>query len=96
MSRLTRCFRTWDSVTDASPAEVAAAIRSGGLADQKTATIQRALRQIRQDFGSITLEDLKTWPTRRAMEYLTSIPGIGPKTDCLCPAVLSRPTRAAR
>lgn len=77
---LTRRFRDWDAVADAPPQRVADAIRSGGLADQKTATIQRALRQIRQDFGKITLEALAKWPVQRAVDYLTGIRGIGPKT----------------
>jgi endonuclease III len=77
---LTRCFRDWRDVTDAPARRVADAIRSGGLADQKTATIQRALRQIRDDFGEITLDVLAKWPPQRSMDYLTSIRGIGPKT----------------
>ena len=78
--QLTRRFRTWDAVADAPADRVADAIRSGGLADQKAATIQRALRQIRQDFGRITLEALEEWDPQRGMDYLTKIRGIGPKT----------------
>ncbi len=61
-------------------ANVADAIRSGGLTEQKARTIQRALARMRQDFGGITLEALARWEPVRSMEYLTSIPGIGPKT----------------
>jgi endonuclease III len=77
---LTRRFRTWQDVLAAPVQDVAAAIRSGGLADQKARTIQRALERIRQDFGRISLDDLALWDGSRSMEYLTSIPGIGPKT----------------
>lgn len=77
---LTRRFHDWDEVADAPASQVADAIRSGGLADQKTATIRRALHQIRRDFGRITLDSLERWPARRSMDYLTGIRGIGPKT----------------
>ena len=77
---LTRRFRTWDDMLTAPARDVAAAIRSGGLADQKARTIQRTLARLREDFGRITLDDLAGWDPPRSMEYLTSIPGIGPKT----------------
>ena len=77
---LTRRFRAWDEVLAASVQDVAGAIRSGGLADQKARTIQRALARIEQDFGRISLDELARWDPQRSMEYLTSIPGIGPKT----------------
>lgn len=77
---LTRRLRTWDEVLAAPVQQVAAAIRTGGLADQKARTIQRALARIRQDFGRISLDALAGWDPPRSMEYLTSIPGIGPKT----------------
>lgn len=89
---LTRRFRDWDEVADAPAVKVADAIRSGGLADQKTATVQRALRQIRQDFGKITLDSLEIWPPQRGMDYLTNIRGVGPKTAaCVLMFSLGRP-----
>ncbi len=80
LEHLTRGFRTWEEVIIAPVEQVADAIRSGGLADQKARTIQRALARINQDFGRISLDDLAGWDPLRSMEYLTSIPGIGPKT----------------
>lgn len=77
---LTRRFRTWEDVLAAPLKQVADAIRTGGLADQKARTIQRALGRIRQDFGRISLDALADWEPGRSMEYLTSIAGIGPKT----------------
>jgi len=77
---LTRRFRTWQEVLAAPVEQVADAIRTGGLADQKARTIQRALARIKQDFGRISLDALAAWAAARSMEYLTSIPGIGPKT----------------
>ncbi len=77
---LTRRFPTWEQVLVAPVAGVAAAIHTGGLANQKARTIQRALARIDQDFGRISLDDLGGWVPARSMAYLTSIPGIGPKT----------------
>lgn len=77
---LLRRFENWDKVADAAAEDITDAIRSGGLAEQKTATIQRALHQLRQDFGSINLDILAAWPIERSMDYLTTISGIGPKT----------------
>lgn len=89
---LTRRFGTWDEVADAPAERVADAIRTGGLADQKSATIQRALRQIRHDFGSIALDALREWEPLRSMEYLTSIQGVGPKTAaCVLMFALNQP-----
>ncbi len=89
---LTRRFGTWEEVLAAPVGKVAEAIRSGGLAGQKARTIQRALARIRQDFGRITLEALADWEPARSMEYLTSIPGVGPKTAaCVLMFAFSQP-----
>jgi endonuclease-3 len=77
---LTRRFRTWEEVLTAPVGRVAAAIHTGGLANQKARTIHRALARIERDFGRISLDDLGRWDPARSMAYLTSIPGIGPKT----------------
>ena len=77
---LTRRFHTWDEVLAGPVQDVADAIRSGGLANQKARTIQRALARLREDFSRISLDDLAGWDPSRSMAYLTSIPGIGPKT----------------
>jgi len=78
--QLTRRWRNWQQVADASVEDIADAIRSGGLARQKARAIKAALCRIKEDFGSITLRALEDWPAERAMDYLTSIPGVGPKT----------------
>ncbi len=79
-AELTRRLRTWDAVLAAPVEQVADAIRTGGLADQKARTIRAALKQIREDFGQISLDALEEWPPARSMEYLVAIPGVGPKT----------------
>jgi len=65
----------------AAPAQaVAESIRSGGLADMKAGRIQEALALIKQREGRIDIGILAGMEREQAMEYLLSLPGVGPKT----------------
>lgn len=79
---LRKAFPTWERVVRADPHAVARAIRSGGLADIKSASIQGALRTIKEREGRISLERLRRLPTAAAMDYLLSLKGVGIKTTC--------------
>jgi endonuclease-3 len=65
---------------DAATAEVADVIRSGGLANTKAPRIQAILTEVREREGRFSLEWLRSMPDEEARAYLTSLPGIGPKT----------------
>jgi endonuclease-3 len=73
-------FPTWDEVVRARPEEVADAIRSGGLANTKAPRIQAILREIREREGRFDLSSLRQMSDRATNEYLSSLPGVGPKT----------------
>lgn len=73
-------FPTWDEVIDASVDEVAGAIRSGGLADQKAPIIQQALRTIMARHGSFGSDLLDGLDDAAAMAWLQGIKGVGQKT----------------
>jgi endonuclease-3 len=73
-------FPTWDAVIAAPTSDVADAIRSGGLANQKAPRIQRVLEDIRSERGSLELDNLSALSVRDARRWLTRFPGIGPKT----------------
>jgi len=73
-------FPTWDEVADAPEAAISRAIERGGLANQKAARIKRILRQLRNQYGHITLDFLDETPLREAFESLTAFKGVGPKT----------------
>lgn len=73
-------FRSYTEILNASEEEIADAIRPGGLADIKAARIKGALKRLREDFGSVDLSQLQKMGAEEARRYLTSIPGIGPKT----------------
>lgn len=73
-------FDGWDDVLVSEASCIAQAIRQGGLAEQKAASIKAVLQKIKDDFGQISLEHLKRKPDKEAMEYLMSLKGVGPKT----------------
>ncbi len=82
-SRLKERFPTWESVLAAAPAEIADAIRSGGLADIKAPRIQEALRAIKWERGEFTLDFLAEMEVDQAKKWLTSLNGVGPKTAAI-------------
>ncbi|MGQ9651988.1 MAG: endonuclease III domain-containing protein [Phycisphaerae bacterium] len=77
---LKRAFATWKACMDAPTEQVERAIRCGGLARQKTRSIQAILRFIHADRGRLSLEFLRRRPMERARTYLLGLPGVGPKT----------------
>jgi endonuclease III len=78
--QLNAAFPTWQRVVDAPTAAVADAIRSGGLADSKSPRIQAILREVRDREGVFDLSSLRAMSDADARAYLTSLPGVGPKT----------------
>ncbi|HEX8186566.1 MAG TPA: endonuclease III [Blastocatellia bacterium] len=77
---LKRRFPTWEQARKARVTSIEAAIRSGGLARQKSVRIKQLLNDIYQRRGSLDLSFLSTAPLEEAMEFLASFNGVGPKT----------------
>ncbi len=77
---LRRQFPRWADAAHAPLDAIAAAIRESGLARVKAARIRGILRALARRFGRPTLAPLRRMPGERAMEMLTSLPGVGPKT----------------
>jgi endonuclease-3 len=73
-------FPNWEAALQARASRIAGAIRSGGLADIKSRRIKRILREIRRDRGRLDLAFLRRMPIPQARDYLTALPGVGPKT----------------
>lgn len=73
-------FATWADVVAERPDRVADVIRSGGLANTKAPRIQSILREVHTREGGFDLSGLRSLPDAEARAYLTSLPGIGPKT----------------
>ena len=79
-ARLKAAFPHWEQVLAASAGQVADAIRCGGLADSKARRIQQILAAIREREGRIDLGRLHDLDDAAVEAYLTSLPGVGPKT----------------
>ncbi|MGH2596331.1 MAG: endonuclease III domain-containing protein [Actinomycetota bacterium] len=77
---LRAAFPTWDEVVDAPTLAVADTIRSGGLANTKAPRIQAILREVHVREGRYDLSWLRSASDVDARAYLTSLPGVGPKT----------------
>ena len=76
-----RRFPTWEALADADPHELADAIRSGGLANIKAPRLLAILRELREREGkSLDLSWMRRASPGKVREYLTSLPGVGPKT----------------
>jgi endonuclease-3 len=77
---LRRKFPGWEDVASASWQSVAAAIKVGGLKNQKAKRIKEILHRVKLDWGSYSLNALRKKRDDEVMEYLLSMKGIGEKT----------------
>lgn len=86
-------YPTWDELAAARPSDLAEAIRSGGLSNVKAPRILDILAEIRRrEDGSLDLEWMRTAPDPKVRHYLTTLPGVGPKTAaCVLAFSLGRP-----
>jgi endonuclease III len=90
--QLKAAFPDWEQVLTAPVAQVADAIRCGGIADQKARRIQQILAAIRAREGRIDLTRLHDLGDAAVEDYLTSLPGVGPKTAaCVLVFSMGRP-----
>jgi endonuclease III len=77
---LKQSFPDWERVIAAKPAQLARAIRIGGLAKQKAPRIQAILKEIKRSTGKLSLNFLTEMETVSAMQYLQGFTGVGSKT----------------
>lgn len=73
-------FPSWERARRARVASIEAAIRSGGLARQKSVRIKSLLNEIHARLGSLDLSFLHTASLEEAASFLASFKGVGPKT----------------
>lgn len=76
-------FPTWEAVRDGPTEEVIAAIRPAGLGNQKGPRIQKVLKEITTERGSLDLWFLKDLPLEEARAWLIRFKGVGPKTAAI-------------
>ena len=92
MHRLLERFPTWDDVLTARQPDVEDAIRVGGLAPTKSRRMQELLAEVHARCPDWDLGILRTLPLDEAKTWLTSLPGVGPKTAaCVLLFALERP-----
>ena len=86
-------YPTWEDLAAADPSELAQAIRPGGLANIKAPRLVSILREVEaRNGGSLDLSWMRRASTERVRGYLTSLPGVGPKTAaCVLAFSLGRP-----
>ena len=91
-AQLKASFPDWEQVLAAPHGQVADAIRCGGIADQKALRIQQILAAILAREGRIDLSRLHDLDDAAVEDYLTSLPGVGPKTAaCVLVFSMGRP-----
>lgn len=91
--RLRERFPRWQDMAQAREEDIAAAIRSGGLAQIKARRLKFILEAILAERGSLNLEFLQDWPPVQARAWLRGLPGVGPKTAaCVLLFSLDMPT----
>jgi endonuclease-3 len=85
-------FPTWEELARARPAQVASAIRPGGLSNTKAPRVLAILREIGDRDGTMDLDWMHEASDKEVTEYLLSLPGVGPKTAaCVLAFSLQRP-----
>jgi endonuclease-3 len=85
-------FPDWVEARDASAEEIEDAIALGGLAHTKAPRIKRILEALSAPSGAPDLGELDDMTDQEAVDYLVSLPGVGPKTAaCVLLFALGRP-----
>lgn len=79
-AELRRRFPRWERLETASARDIAAAIRSAGLANLKAARLRSMLAEVRRRYGRLSLASLRRRDDAAALAALRALPGIGPKT----------------
>lgn len=79
-SELKARFPSWEQAAAARVDAIERAIHSGGISHQKAPRIKAILAAVHETIGDFSLESLRALDTGQAMDYLTGLPGVGPKT----------------
>ncbi len=77
---LTTRFPIWEEVMNADVTDVADAIRSAGLSNQKSQRMQAILRWIHEHYGSLNLDFICEMEPQEVIDTFRQLKGIGIKT----------------
>lgn len=78
--RLMEEFGDIEAIATAPLSKIERAIRPGGLSKQKSRTLKEILNTTKAERGCYSLEFLRGMSVLEAREFLTALPGVGPKT----------------
>lgn len=78
--RLRDSYPTVGELAGARASDIERCIRPGGLSRQKSSAIKKILWSVHEETGGFSLEFIRDMRVSDAREYLTSLPGVGPKT----------------
>jgi len=76
-------YRTWEDVLAAPEEELGEVIKSSGFYRLKAQRIKATLSEIKNRVGRLDLRLLKKMDIDEAMDWLTSLHGVGPKTAAI-------------
>jgi len=74
-------FGSWETLRDASIPDIEDAIRAITFPEQKAVHLKRALEQITQRYGKLSLDFLKSYRTDKIRSWLERFDGVGSKTS---------------
>lgn len=78
--RLCEKYLAWKDVAEAPVRDIRAAIRVGGMGNQKSIRIKRTLIAVKDRFGGYDLSPIEEMDSAEVIEELTRIDGVGVKT----------------
>lgn len=73
-------YPRWEDVLVTAETELAEVIKPAGLSNIKASRIKSVLGLITERFGSCSLKPLKGMKKEEIINFLSSLPGVGPKT----------------
>lgn len=76
-------YKDWSEVAAADPEELKDVVRIAGMSQTKPKRIQEILAAVKEKFGRYSLKELRGWTQPEVRAYLTSLPGVGPKTSAI-------------
>tara|TARA_B100000029_G_scaffold378606_1_gene373383 strand:- start:609 stop:1277 length:669 start_codon:yes stop_codon:yes gene_type:complete len=83
MTRLLASCPAWDNVSSLKNSDLTAIIKPAGLATRKSETIKSFLEWCKSELKGYDLKPMSKWSTKRIMNSLCSIKGIGVKTAAI-------------
>ncbi len=76
-------YSSWREVAEADVEELKDVLRIAGMSGTKPPRIQQILAAVKDKFGVYSIKELRNWTQPDVRAYLTSLPGVGPKTSAI-------------